>query len=263
MLAQTISIGLKRQLRVISALLIREVRIRNGKQAFGQLFELLEAVGFILAHWIIFSYLHRSLLIGDSLLLFITTGILPILLFRTITIKTSQSIEASKAVVNIPYIEAIDYAVARAVVELISYTLLFMMFFAMISLFDVSDLAIPSTPIRVPEVLGILIFFAFGVGLVNSFITYIFPPWKYIWGMLSRVQIFFSAVFFIPEYMPPAIKNIIAYNPLLHLVALFRTAFYPTYPTHLLSVSYLLKWTAASVILGLALERALRRHRLG
>ena len=96
----------------LAALTIREVRLRNSKHAFSQLFDLLEAVVFIVAHFIIFTFLGRHLLIGDSLLLFITTGILPVLFFRSISIRTASALEAAKAVTSIPFIEAIDYAIA-------------------------------------------------------------------------------------------------------------------------------------------------------
>jgi len=101
-MVSTLQLGLTRQIRVITALMIREARLRNSKHAFSQLFDVLEAVVFIVAHWIIFTYLHRQLLIGDSLLLFITTGILPVLLFRTISLRAASAIEASKSVTSIP-----------------------------------------------------------------------------------------------------------------------------------------------------------------
>ncbi|WP_276119183.1 MULTISPECIES: ABC transporter permease [Pararhizobium] len=257
----TIALGVSRQMRIVSALTIREVRLRNSKHAFSQLFDLLEAVVFIVAHFIIFTFLGRHLLIGDSLLLFITTGILPVLFFRSISIRTASALEAAKAVTSIPFIEAIDYAIARAFVEFLSFTMAFIGFFALIAAFDLSRYAVPFNPIALVQFIILISFFAFGIGLINSFLIFLFPLWKFIWGMFSRVQIFFSAVFFIPEYMPPQIKNILAYNPIMHFVGLFRTAFYPTYPTHMLSLTYIIGWTCAVMVLGLALERTLRNHR--
>jgi len=257
----TLALGLSRQMRIVSALTIREVRLRNSKHAFMQLFDLLEALFFIVGHWIIFTFLHRNLIIGDSLLLFITTGILPVLFFRTISIKAATALEASKAVTSIPFVEAIDYSIARSVVEFLSFTLAFLAFFAMISAFDLSRYAIPYNPVAIVQFLAMITMFSFGIGLINSFLTYLFPLWKFCWAIFSRIQIFFSAVFYIPEYMPPQIKDILAYNPIMHFVALFRTAFYPTYPTHLMSMNYMLGWTFAVMMLGLALERALRNHR--
>ncbi|PND25012.1 hypothetical protein CN933_25040 [Sinorhizobium sp. M4_45] len=248
-------------MRVVTALTIREVRLRNSKHAFMQLFDLLEAVAFIVAHWVIFTFLHRGLLIGDSLLLFITTGIFPVLFFRTMSIRAATAIEAAKSVTAIPYVEAIDYSIARTFVEFLSFSVLFLLFFAMIYAFGMSRFAIPYDPERIVQFAVLIALFSFGLGLINSFIIYLFPLWKFVWGMISRVQIFFSAVFFIPEYMVPPIRELIAYNPIMHFVALFRTGFYPSYPTHLLSMNYLAGWTCAVLLLGLALERALRNHR--
>lgn len=258
-----LSVGVSRQIRIVSALTIREVRLRNSKHAFMQLFDLLEAIVFIVIHWAIFTFMHRHLLIGDSLLLFISTGILPVLFFRTISVKTATALEAARAVTSIPYIEAIDYSIARSFVEFLSFTIMFGLGFVMIYAFGLSRYALPFDFSPLFTCLFLLTLFAFGIGLLNSFITFLFPIWKFFWGFFSRVQIFLSAVFFIPEYMPPELRNIVAYNPMMHFVSLFRTAFYPTYPTHLLSVTYIMGWTAVLLALGLAAERALRNHRTG
>ena len=262
MLLNTVALGLQRQVRVVTALTIREVRLRNSKHAFSQLFDLLEALFFILAHWVIFTFLHRGLLIGDSLLLFITTGIFPVLFFRTMSIRAASAIAAAKSVTTIPYVEAIDYSIARTFVEFLSFSIMFILFFAMISAFGLSKFAIPYNPRAIIEFGIIIALFSFGIGLINSFLIALFPLWKFAWGMISRIQIFFSAVFFIPEYMVPQVKEILAYNPIMHFVALFRLGFYPTYPNHLLSIPYIIGWTCAVLLLGLALERALRDMRI-
>jgi capsular polysaccharide transport system permease protein len=260
-LLRNIAFGMSRQAQVVTALSMREVRLRNSKHAFMQVFDLLEALVFIIVHWVLFTFLHRQLLIGDSLLLFITTGIFPVLFFRTMSIRAAGAIEASKSVTSIPFIEPIDYALARTFVEFLTFTLLFTLFFAMIAATGESRFAIPFNPIALFQFASLITAFSFGLGLVNSFLIYLFPLWKWVWGGLSRLQIFCSAVFYIPEYMPPQLKNILAYNPIMHFVSLFRTAFYPTYPTHLLSVTYATVCTASVLLAGLALERALINHR--
>jgi capsular polysaccharide transport system permease protein len=254
-------VALARQVRVISALTIREIRLRNSKHAFMHLFDILETLVFIVAHFAIFKFLGRHLLVGDSLLLFITTGILPILFFKSLSIRTASAMESAKSVTSIPLIEALDYAMARCFTEFLSFTVAFVGFFAMLTMLGVSRYAAPFNPLGVIEFIFLLTIFSFGIGMINTFIAYIFPLWKYIWGGFSRIQIFSSGVFFIPEYMPPVLRNLLAYNPLLHFVALFRSSFYPTYPTHLLSLNYILGWTFSVVLIGLACERAQRVHR--
>ncbi|OLP59213.1 hypothetical protein BJF93_04765 [Xaviernesmea oryzae] len=254
-------LGTSRQLRIISALTIREVRLRNSKHAFHQLFDLGEALVFILVHWIIFNVMHRQLMIGDSLLIFISTGVMPVLFFRTISIRAATAVEASKGVTSIPLVGALDYSIARSFVEFLAFTLTFSLFFAMASAFGASRFSLPTNYEALIQFIFLVTLFAFGIGLINSFITFLFPLWKFIWGMFSRVQIFFSAVFYIPEYMPPQIKYYVSFNPIMQFVSLFRTAFYPTYPTHLISLNYMIVWTVCALVIGLALERTLRNHR--
>ncbi|MFP5077639.1 ABC transporter permease [Rhizobium sp. YIM 134829] len=253
--------GISRQMRIVSALTIREVRLRNSKHAFKQLFDLGEMLFAIVIHWGIFEFTHHKLLIGDSLLLFIMTGLFPVLYFRIISMRAATAIDASRAVTIIPYIEAIDYAIARCFVEFLAFTMIFIMMLAMIGLFGTSRFIFPYRPFAFIEFLILISLFAFGIGLINAFLIYLVPIWRIAWSLIARVQIFFAAVFYIPEYMNEHMRYYLSFSPIMHFVALCRSAFYPTYPMHLLSVNYILGWTAAVMMLGLAIERALRNYR--
>jgi capsular polysaccharide transport system permease protein len=46
-----------------------------------------------------------------------------------------------------------------------------------------------------------------------------------------------------------------SYNPMMHAIALFRTGFYPNYPTGLLDTSYLFYSAIAALFIGIVLER--------
>lgn len=178
------------------------------------------------------------------------------------SIRAASAIAAAKSVTTIPHVEATDYSIARTFVEFLSFSILFILFFAMISAFGLSKFAIPCNPRAIKEFGIIIVLCSFGIGLINSFFIALFPIWKFAWGMIARIQIFCSAVYFIPEYMVPQVKEIPAYNPIMLFVALFRLGFYPTYPTHFLSVPYIIGWTCAVLLLGLALEGALRDMRI-
>ncbi len=260
-MSTVVGIGLSRQLRIVSALTIREVRIRNSKHAFKQLFDIGEMLFAIVIHWVISHLLTHRLLIGDSLLLFIMTGLFPVLYFRIISQRAASAIDGARAVTIIPYVKAIDFAIARCFIEFISFTMVFVFALAMMGLTESSHFWLPYRPIALVQFLVIISLFSFGIGLINAFLIYLFPLWRFIWAIIARVQIFFSAIFYIPEYMNEQMRYYLSLSPIMHFVALCRSAFYPTYPTHLLSVNYLLGWTAVVMVLGLALERALRNYR--
>lgn len=253
--------GVSRQLRIVSALTIREVRLRNSKHAFKQLFDLGEMLFAIVIHWFIYHLMSHRLLIGDSLLLFIMTGLFPVLYFRIISQRAATAIDAARTVTVVPYVEALDFAIARCFIEFISFTMVFAFALAMMGLTESSHYWLPYRPLAIVQFLVIISLFSFGIGLINAVLIYLFPVWRFIWAVIARVQIFFSAIFYIPEYMNEQMRYYLSLSPVMHFVALCRTAFYPTYPTHLLSVSYLLGWTAVVMVLGLAVERALRNYR--
>jgi capsular polysaccharide transport system permease protein len=94
------------------------------------------------------------------------------------------------------------------------------------------------------------------VGILSEFVpslgTFLMP--------VQRILYFISGVFFLPDAMPPAIRDIIGWNPLLHGITLFRTGYYPGYFSHMLDVAYLWKFAAASVLIALIIERMSRKH---
>lgn len=255
-------IALERQINVLMALTIREFKVRNSKHAFTHLFDLIHALFFIVTHWLIFKFSGRHLIIGDSLLTWITTGIAPVLFFRAISIRAAQGIPASRPLRIIPGVTPLDVSLAKMAVEVLSFLVMFTFFFAITFLSGESKDAIPFNFLPVVQSITLMCIFAFGAGLVNSFISSIFPIWTLAWSAIARVQLFFSAVFFIPEYLPPSFRNVLSYNPMLHFVSLFRTGFYKTYPTDMISWPYMLWWALGVMVVGLALERVLKETRL-
>ena len=107
--------------------------------------------------------------------MFITTGIFPVLFLRTMSIRAASAIAAAKSVTTIPYVEAIDYSIARTYVEFLSFSIMFILFFAMISALGLSKFAIPYNPRAIIEFGIIIALFSFGIGLINSFLIALFP----------------------------------------------------------------------------------------
>jgi capsular polysaccharide transport system permease protein len=59
--------------------------------------------------------------------------------------------------------------------------------------------------------------------------------------------------------MSPGMREILAWNPLLHAINLFRQGFYYNYPSLLLDTHYLAVCTIVFVLFGLLFERVTRR----
>ena len=102
--------------------------------------------------------------------------------------------------------------------------------------------------------------FGCGFGFINAVINAFSKSWDKIWAQLTRILYFCSGIFYVPGMMPEWIRDILAWNPLLHAVDWFRSGFFQEYEPHWLDRSYLSTVAIATLLAGFGLERGLRRR---
>ena len=98
-----------------------------------------------------------------------------------------------------------------------------------------------------------------GVGTVIGIVSQFFPSLDNLLTIPFRLLYFTSGVFHLPEALPPAVRDVLAWNPVLHGITLFRMGYYGNYDSHLLSFGYLIGWCVVSVLLAFLIERVLRK----
>jgi len=82
--------------------------------------------------------------------------------------------------------------------------------------------------------------------------------WETVDGMIARVLFFASGIFYQVEFLPPQIREILVWNPLVHAIEWVRYCIYPEYFTQILDREYLLGWGLVGAVFGLGMERLLR-----
>lgn len=92
-----------------------------------------------------------------------------------------------------------------------------------------------------------------GMGMVRGYSRMFVPIFDRVYGIVSRALLFISGVFYVPSFLPPAFREYLAWNPVLHAIDWFRTGIYASYPELVLSRGYLIGFTVGSVALGMAL----------
>jgi capsular polysaccharide transport system permease protein len=249
--------GLRTQGRVVIALMLREMRLRSVHSRLSYLLALLEPILQLAMMMGIFSLIGRRPDFGTSLLLFLGTGIMPYFLFTHVSGRTTGAIRASGLVRALTAVQPLDIMLARSLLETATLLVVAVLLFAVIYASGVRE-AIPIRPMLAIEGFAATALLAIGVGLINGVIGAFFRLWAVVYGVLSRSLIFLSGVFFVPDFMPPSIRYVLSWNPLLHGLEWFRSGFYLTYPTLTLDKSYLLGFGLASLLIGLALERVFR-----
>ncbi len=94
--------ALRVQGRVIHALILREALGKYGKSKLGYLWALLEPVLQVLMLVLIFSALGRQSPVGGDLAVFFTTGIVPWLIYSSLSSRLSGALGANQALLAYP-----------------------------------------------------------------------------------------------------------------------------------------------------------------
>jgi capsular polysaccharide transport system permease protein len=251
---------LQTQLRVIHALIIRETRTRFGDSKLGYGWALLEPILHILVLSLVFSVMMRGRPpIGDEFFIFYYTGIIPYHLFIHTSTSMTYAISSNGSLLQLPLVSTFDVLVARSLLELFTDTLVAVILLAAFGAVGLGvlphDLSGVSASVLVVWVFGC------GCGFINAVVNGFSKSWDKIWVQLTRLLYFCSGIFYVPGMMPDWIRDILAWNPVLHAVDWFRSSFFEEYDPHWLDRSYLAIVAILTLLAGFGLERALR-HRL-
>lgn len=241
------------QARVISALILRDVKTRFGANPVNYLV----AVAWPLAHLfillIIYTVLGRSAPYGTSAVQFFATGVLPFLLFNYPARFVMLSVPMNAPLLGFPVVTLFDVIMARVLLEIISAFAVIIIMAAILFAIGI-DIA-PRDSVAAVAALGSTLLLASGVGILNALIVKKIPAWTIAFILFSIIVYACSGIVFLPDALPEYIRDILAWNPILHSVSWFRSAYYEGYGQLHLDRQYLVVFGLMSLLLSLALER--------
>ncbi len=255
-------VTIRRHVRVVSALVRREMSAYGGESRLGYMWAIIEPILHLLGYMVIFEYiLKRNSSLGGSLPLFLLTGIVPYFLFSKMAVYVSSAVRSNRSLLNLPPVKPFDVVVARVVLESTTYLFVGFIMFVGLYLGGIAS-AIPYDPMAVMQACVLSICLGLGVGMINLVITSFFHNWMTIYGLFSFPLWFFSGLWFLPEQVPQPFREYVLYNPLTHVVMWFRTGFYRDFKAVYLDPSYVVGVSVLLVVIGSALMRVTRRKLL-
>ena len=247
------------QWRVICALIIRETRTRFGDSTLGYGWALFEPILHILMLSLVFAVLmHGRPPIGTQFFIFYYTGIIPYHIFVHSSSSMTFAVTANGPLLQLPDVGAFDVILARGLLELVTDILVAVILLAGFGAIGLATL--PADFSGVAAATAAVWLLGCGFGFVNAVINAFFKSWDKIWAQLTRILYFCSGIFYVPGMMPDWIRDLLAWNPVLHAVDWFRASFFADYVPHWLDRCYLCAVAGMVLLAGLALERGLRRR---
>lgn len=235
-------------MRVVVALMLREMSSAYGRSPGGYIWALIEPLGMIAVMAVGFSLLMRNPPLGNSFFLFYATGYLPFTAARQVEIPVSNALTYSRPLLLFPAVTWVDAVFGRFFINAMNQAL-FTSILLMMIFYSHDSMTINSIE---TIVLAMLLAFAYGisVGVLTALLIGLFPVWRSIWRMVTRPLFLASGVIYTFELLPTGAQDIIWWNPLIHITGLMRRGMYTNYPADYISVSYVLAFCLVTLAVG-------------
>jgi capsular polysaccharide transport system permease protein len=240
-------------LRTVAALVLREMSTTYGRSPGGYVWAVLEPVASIALLTFVFSLAFRSPPLGSNFPIFYATGFMPFILFNDVSNKLSQSINYSKQLLSYPRVTFIDVILARMILSVLTRLLVsYLIFVGILSIYNTG------TQLDLPHVMlsfAMALAFGIGVGTVNCFLMSMFPVWRQAWSILTTPLMLISGVILLVDSLPDQFRYYLTFNPLVHVTAEMRLAFYYSYTAPYVSPVYVFGVSLVLTAIGLIFLR--------
>ena len=217
---------------LLRVLVSKDIKRKYKGSYLGILWSLFNPLLHMILLTVIFSELFKLNI--DNVPVYILAGKLIFDIFSASTTASMNSIIASaeliKKVYMPKYIITLSTIISNFVFFLISLAVLVLI------------MAVTRAPFTVhllitPVYLALLFLFCCGVGLILATVTVFFRDVQHLYGVLTTLLMFASAIFYPPEIIPAPYQFVLEFNPVFYFVEGFRHVVHggmPAEPANLL-----------------------------
>ncbi|KAA3503660.1 ABC transporter permease [Agrobacterium tumefaciens] len=242
---------LKAHIRVVGALLVREMSTRFGSKPGGYIWAIIDPAGHIAFMSLIFMAITHTPALGKSFPLFFATGYLAFQFYAAMAGFLNGAIKANRTLLSYPNVAPIDTVAARYILQAGTTSVVSFCVLGVI-LLTVDQPVYLNWP-AIIEAAFAATMLGLGTGIFNNVAALRFPLYEQVFNIINRPMFLISGVFFLPDALPGPIRDIVLLNPLVHVVMLFRKGFYPEYRAEMMNMTYLYSFALSILFMGLLL----------
>jgi capsular polysaccharide transport system permease protein len=250
--------GLVVQWRVVGALIIREVYTRFGRESLGFAWIVGETLIFAIPVLFMWRAVRSSHEHGISLMPFLWSGYLPIMLFRHLVNRMLFFVRANVPLIYHQRVKILDIFFARALLEIGSNLAALVVSFAVFYSIGAVDL-----PRDLPMFyLGYfyMIWWCVAASLIVGPLCERSDWVQQIWLPYSYLYLMFSGFFYLADWLPPWLRNLALYQPYTQAYEMIRAGVFGTTITTYHNPAYTTFVLAILTLFGLWLMRQARKY---
>jgi capsular polysaccharide transport system permease protein len=249
--------GWRIQVRVIHALIIRELNTRYGRENIGFLWIMAEPLLFAGLVALIWRYMKGPEQHGVNIIPFIVTGYIPITLFRHSVARCVMLFQANGSLMYHRQIKVLDFVFVRFFIEMLGGMMAYVFIGTVLACFDLFP---------IPANVGLLIA---GWALYSVFVLslcFIIAPLSEMSDALEKfipvityVMIPFSGLFSMASWLTPQFREYYLWSPFVNAMEMMRSGIWGDSLTVYYDPWNPILCSMLAAVIGLALCRRVRR----
>jgi len=246
------------QWRVVGALIIREVYTRFGRESLGFMWIVAETLIFAIPVLFMWQAIRGSHEHGISVMPFLWSGYLPLMLFRHLGGRILFFVRANAPLLYHQRVKILDIFFARALLEIGSNLAALVVSFAVFYAIGAVDV-----PRDLPMFyLGYfyMIWWAVAVALIIGPLAERSDWVQQIWLPYSYMYLIFSGFFYLADWLPPSLRTVALYQPYTQAYEMIRAGVFGATITTYGDPAYTTFVLAILTLFGLWLMRDARRY---
>ena len=250
--------GWRIQRRVISALMIRELITRFGRENIGFLWIMAEPLLFAVLVGLVWRFMKGPEEHGVSVVAFVATGYIPLTLFRQALGRSVRAFSVNGSLLYHRQIKVLDFIFVRFIVEAIG---------AMMAYLFIALLLMAFNEFPVPADMGMFFagwalygWFTLAVVLVLAPLSEKSDVLEKLIPVTAYIMIPFSGTFAMISWLTPAAQSALYYSPFVHAMEMMRHGIFGDRVNAQWDVSVPIASSLVLTLLGLSMCRRVRRE---
>jgi capsular polysaccharide transport system permease protein len=249
--------GWRIQVRVIHALMIRELHTRFGRENIGFLWIMVEPLLFAGLVAIIWRFMKGPEEHGIGIIAFVVTGYIPITLFRHGVSRSVSIFVANSSLMYHRQVKILDFVLARFLIELIGSMMAYVFIASILILFD--EFPVPAQPGLLVAGWALYAFFTLSLCFMIAPLSEMSEVLEKFMPVVTYIMIPFSGLFTLASWLTPTMREYLLWSPFVNAMEMMRKGIWGEQITAYYNIWNPLACSLIATVLGLALCRHVRR----
>lgn len=238
-------------LRIIGALIMREITTRFGREGLGFAWVIGEPLIFCFGVVILWSLTKPAYEHGIRVAAFVMSGYMCLILIRHLVASLANALQANLGLLYHRKISPLHIFSSRAIIEIGGTTAAFIVVYLV--LFAFRQIGTPRDILLIYLGWIILAWLSTGFSLVLAGLAMRYEIFERLVGLISYLLIPLSGAFAMVAWLPPDFQKVLLMVPFVHAIEMIRAGMFSEFvPTHY-TISYPIVMGAIFNALGLAL----------